>query len=154
MELGDRQKTGGALFQLGWNARERGDAVKACYWLEQALAMARESGDPWSICNTTPTLGEALILQGKIAEAKAMLQENLTLARRLGDSSAIGWTLNHLGHVAHLEGDYGQAVRLHQASLPMFEQLGRTEVGYVQAHYGLGETALAQSDAPTAAEHF
>jgi len=153
-ELGDRGNTANILFHLGQFARERGDADTARAWLEQALVIVQELGDQQGICNVMGTMGEAVILQGKLAEAKAMEQESLALARQLGDSQGAGWALNQLGHVAQLEGDYEEAVRLHQASLPIFEQLGPAEAGYVHAHYDLGETALAQSDAQTAADHF
>jgi predicted ATPase/DNA-binding transcriptional regulator YiaG len=152
-ELGDRPNSAWALERLGWIARERGDGPTARARLEESLALYRELGDQSGICLSTMTLAEAMIMQGDLVAAKDLLEENLRLARQLEDLNGIGWTLNHLGHIAQLEREYTEATRLHEASLQPFHQLGARE-GYIWAHQSLGETYLAQGNAPLAASHF
>ncbi len=103
---------------------------------------------------STNTLAEAMSMQGDLDAAKALLEENLKLTRQLDDPNAIGWALNHRGHVAQLQGDYKQAIRLHEASLQPFRRLGQRHLGHVWAHQSLGETYLAEGEAPRAASHF
>jgi predicted ATPase/transcriptional regulator with XRE-family HTH domain len=153
-ELGDRLNSAWALDRLGWVARERGDGPTARARSEESLALYRELGDNSGICLSTNTLAEAMSMQGDLVAAKALLAENLRLARQLEDTNAIGWSLNHLGHIAQLERKYTEATRLHQASLQPFHQLGARNEGHVWAHQSLGETYLAQGDAPLAASHF
>jgi tetratricopeptide (TPR) repeat protein len=153
-ELGDRPNAAWALERLGWIARECGDGPTARARLEESLALYRELGDQSGICVSTMTLAEAMIMQGDLVAAKALLKENLRLARQLEDLNGIGWTLNHLGHIAQLERNYVEAIRVHEASLQPFHQLGARNEGHVWAHQSLGETYLAQGNAPLAASHF
>jgi tetratricopeptide (TPR) repeat protein len=153
-ELGDRPNSAYALERLGWMARERGDGATARARLEESLELYRELGDQSGICATTNALAEALSMQGDLVAAKAVLEENLRLARQLEDTNAIGWSLNHLGHIAQLEGEYAEAIRLHGASLQRFRQLGARNTGHIWVHQSLGESYLAQDEAPLAASHF
>jgi predicted ATPase len=153
-ELGDRPNSAWAIDRLGWLARERGDGATARARLEQSLALYRELGDKSGICLSTQTLAEAMSMQGDLVAAKALLEENLKLARQLENTNAISWSFNHLGHIAQLEGEYGEAIRLHEASLKPFRELGVRHIGRIWAHQSLGETYLAQGEAPMAAAHF
>ena len=153
-ELGDRVESAWALNWLGWTARERGDATTARVHLEASLAIFRDLGDKFLVCGATNTLAETCILQGDLSLAKTLLDDNLALGRQLEDSGSIAWALNHLGQIALQQGEHEQSIRLQMESLSLFDKMGAHNEGTIWTQEGLGETALAQSEAIAAATHF
>jgi predicted ATPase/DNA-binding XRE family transcriptional regulator len=152
-EIGNLRASAGVLHDLGLLAREKGDMATARLRLEDSLAISRKLGDQAYLPGQLNTLGEVLVLQEDAEGATRLLEESLALSQEAGYPNETGWALNHLGHVAQLQGEYERATRLHQESLPFFREVGLNWVGIPWAHQGLGETALAQSDAALAATH-
>jgi non-specific serine/threonine protein kinase len=152
--LADSTQCAFVLERLGWLAREQGDIATARLQLAQSLALYRELGDKAGTAYTLNTLGEVAVMQGDAAEAAGLLKEALALNRALENTESIGWSLNHLGHVAQLQGEYALAKQLHEETLPLFRERHRNFIGVGEANQALGETALAQSDAPVATRHF
>jgi predicted ATPase len=155
-ELGDRQESARALELLGWVAREQGDIATARLRLEESLALNRELGHKSRIPWVLNTLGEVAVVQEDVAWAIPLLEEGLALFRAQEVREGIAWSLNHLGHVAQLQGQFARARQLHEDSLPFFrvsaaDNLGN--LGVACAFQGLGETALAQGSATSAATH-
>jgi len=91
-----------------------------------------------------------LNLQRELKAAKAMIEEGLALARELHESQAIGWGLSHLGYNALLRGEYDEAEKLYKESVAIFEGIGPHKAGSGWGYFGLGEVALARTDASAA----
>jgi|SRR5579859_291702 len=154
--LGDRLWSGFALDELGWLAREQGDADTAHLRMDEALAIYRELGDTRCIAWNTVTQGEVAVIREDPAGATALIEEGLALFRAIELPEGVAWAYNHLGHVAQIQGQYLRAKRLHQESLPLFGETAKQnegDLGAAWAYHGLGETALAQGESTNASAH-
>jgi len=152
----DRRQSAYVLQQLGWVAREAGDANTARLRQEAGLALYRELGIETGMAWALVTLGEVIVMLEEASLATPILEEGLALSRKIGLVQGMGWALNHLGHVAQIEGDFVLAKQRHEESLPLFQVSGVVNngvLGEAWAFQGLGETALAQGDASRAAAH-
>jgi non-specific serine/threonine protein kinase len=77
--------------------------------LEEAVAIARESGDGAQISDTLVKLGSVLFHLGEYERAKALIEESLSLARELGIEHTIAISLARLGMIALRQGAPGRA---------------------------------------------
>ena len=74
------------LWMLGYIARERSLYEVAREYVEEALVLARESGDRSGVTYGLEALAAIALEQGKYAEAEERITESLVLARDLGDN--------------------------------------------------------------------
>jgi hypothetical protein len=101
---------------LGAATATRGDGDRGVALLEEALAVARRSGDRWLQASCLGYNGIALASGGRLAAGRAALEEGLTVVRELGDDRCVGWMLIALGRIARGAGDAEQAMaRVHEA---------------------------------------
>jgi tetratricopeptide (TPR) repeat protein len=71
----------------------------------QALALARESGDPSLEATALTELGEVLIRCGDYQMALDYLEQSLRIQREIGDKAGEGVTLNNLSGIYRARGD-------------------------------------------------
>jgi tetratricopeptide (TPR) repeat protein len=120
---GDRETTVRDLIGLAkWAVNQ--DDRRAGQWLDEALARARELGEPWAIA---AALGERVTQaasQGDFALAQSHAEESLALARQAGDTWEINFALHMLGQVIMTRGDYARARVLFDEKLPIAQALG------------------------------
>ena len=93
---------GGMARSLSWLTWPTGavetleDRVRA----DESVALARRSGDPWSLAWCLKVaFGHLRRSEKSLAERRAALEEAITNARRTGDGFLIAQTLNGMGHV-------------------------------------------------------
>jgi tetratricopeptide (TPR) repeat protein len=100
-----------------------GEANRAIEFYNQALAIARETGD-WA--------GEGFLLRnlgiisfnlGENKQALEFSEQALAIAREIGDRQSEAATLIQLGRLALVEGQYAKAVRLGSQALALFRTL-------------------------------
>jgi predicted ATPase/transcriptional regulator with XRE-family HTH domain len=113
-----------ALVAAGQMARLRGDLTRALELLEQALTLARETGDSICIALACQQLGLAASLAGDQARARVLLDESLTRAREANRPLGIALSTHLLAGVAYEEGQFDQAGTLWDESLALFRELG------------------------------
>jgi predicted ATPase/transcriptional regulator with XRE-family HTH domain len=145
-QLGDLQSANHVLYDLGWLAREQGDAAGARSLLEPVIEQFRAQNNLILLQAALLTLAEVAVLEEDAADAEQLLGEGLALRREINDRQFIGWCLNHRGHAAQLRGDYERAEQLHAESLALFKVFGEKHNGVKWAWQSLGETALGQGD--------
>src|ERR687887_492332 len=153
---------------LAW-ARVRGDAEAALrlagaewffwlqrgYWsegrdqLEEALALAHDSGCSKERAKALCGAGTLAWLQDDYGAARSRLEESVALWRQLGDRWGLALALYYLGHAALMAGDYPAARSWYEQSLPIFQEVGDTW-GLSQPLEGLGRVALQEGDYATA----
>jgi predicted ATPase/DNA-binding CsgD family transcriptional regulator/tetratricopeptide (TPR) repeat protein len=112
---------------------------------EEALAVARDSGEQWSIARSLYQLGHVARMNGDNSLATSLFEESLALFRPSGDQFNIGLALIGAGLMAQQGEDYELARSLFEESLAIYRALG---VPWAAASvlYCLGSVALDQAD--------
>ena len=113
-----------ALVVAGTMARLGGDLARAIMRLDQALAVARETGDSSCIATACQQLGLAAGLAGDLARGQSLLEESLALMREANRALGIATTTHLLASLAEQQGRLDQARALWEESLMAFRELG------------------------------
>jgi tetratricopeptide (TPR) repeat protein len=96
-----------ALSWMGDVALVEKDFARAQSLHEQAIAVAREQGDPWIFLSPLMSGGNSAMIAGSPEKAEAVCHEAIRLLREIDDKWSLAWGLNALGHAAlqldHLE---------------------------------------------------
>jgi predicted ATPase/class 3 adenylate cyclase len=121
--LGDRQGEWQTLLDLSllWAARDYGEAGR---YAEQALAVAREAGDPVMIARSLNRLGNWQANREHPQEAIARHEEALRILEGLGDERGIAETLDLLGVASIIAGENAGAAYWYARAIPLWRQLG------------------------------
>ena len=123
-------------------AYQQGDQPAAQPLAEEALRLARETGDKASIARALHNLG---LVECNPRKARSIFEESLLMMRELGDQPGIASTLNCLGFTTLMEGDFTGARTLYEESLAEWRELGnRAMVAWQLVNIGL--TAADQGD--------
>lgn len=134
-------------------AHERGRYAQAAADIEQALALARQTGDQILEAALLHNLGRALYDLGQIAPAEEHLRASLTIKERLGDQLGRMLTLNQLGLIQMAAGDAAEALATFRACRALGEQAGARNV-QAAALSNIGRIQLRQGRLAEAAEAF
>jgi predicted ATPase len=111
--------------------------------LEEAIAIARETGDSWSEAHAFDGLGDYLREAGEHAEALACYEQALAIFESLGEDWMRAWTLEGLGMVALQMRKFGEAENCLKEGIGIFSRLGdRSATAYL-----VGELALVAAAA-------
>jgi class 3 adenylate cyclase/tetratricopeptide (TPR) repeat protein len=104
----------------------RGDLERAEELLQQALAAARELGDPWTLARTLLVAGWAPYWRNDMGNAREMFEEALVVARANpeGDPWAESRALGMVATLVENEGDQEEALALSSESLAIAEASG------------------------------
>lgn len=89
-----------------------GELEAAEPWYVEALRMARELDDSWSILDNTNCLADGYLGLGQIARAEALFAEGLCLALHLGAKGWLAWFVGGFYSLAKRQGDGTRAARL------------------------------------------
>jgi predicted ATPase/DNA-binding CsgD family transcriptional regulator len=141
-----------ALAWTGLLARVQGDHAQALTFEDEALVIARATGDPRAIADALHSLGQVAVSQGDYDRAAAAYEEALEFYRELG-GGLWAFALVNLGVVALQRGDVVRASALLEEGLVEHRHRGNTW-GAGFALRALGELARARGDYPRAAECF
>jgi predicted ATPase/DNA-binding XRE family transcriptional regulator len=123
--VGDSWWIAYTLHVWGWYNLYKNDAVVGRARFEEAVAIARSSGDPWILGTALKGLGAA-IQRLDYAAARPILAESISIWRRLGNREGLADALNQLGTLAHGEHDEQEAVTLFEESLAIFRNTRST----------------------------
>jgi predicted ATPase len=134
-----------ALVVAGSMARLRGDLTRALALLEQALALARETGDSICISFACQQLGLAAQLTGDLERARSLLDESLVLMRKMNNQLGIAMHTHFSGRLALQQGELDQARLSWEEGLTLFQELGeQAKVALVLSN--LSHVAVLQDD--------
>jgi predicted ATPase len=106
-----------ALIAAAWVAGSGGQYLRMLELAEEALAIAREIGDPHQTNSALDALGEALLVRSDFERASACFDECYEIRKRLGEKNQ---TLNAgfgAAHVAQVMGQREKAYRLFETTL-------------------------------------
>ena len=113
--LGDRQRAGAHLGNLGNAYTVKGETRQAVEYFEQALVIARELGERRNEGVSLGNLGRCYARLGEIRRAVGYFQQALTIARELNDqrdeSGALGNLANAYYSLGDIEGTIAYSVQ-------------------------------------------
>jgi class 3 adenylate cyclase/tetratricopeptide (TPR) repeat protein len=130
---------------------DQGDLEPAIRISDQGLALARASGNRNVLPRIVAGLGYAYVLQGRIAEGRALLEEAVSESLSTGARRAIHWVW--LSECCRLEGHGAEAWQHARQALDLARQqkargdeaLARHQLGVVQAHADPPDVAQAEA---------
>jgi predicted ATPase len=143
-QLGDKRSMAVSLNALGVNARDSDNLPAAANFLEQSLALWRETRRSSRRSPRHQQSRERRQLTGGL-RARALYEECLSIFRELDDRAGIAWALNHQGDVARDQGDSAAAQSFYQSSLAIFRELD-DRWGVAGSLADLGNLAREQRD--------
>ena len=142
-----------ALNGMAAMAMHLGDFPLARRSMEEALPLARRSGNLAYLDNCLHNLGNVFYFQCDYTAARSLWEESLAIRREAEYHSWLEASLNNLGYLAYNEGDLDRAESLHGEALTIaLEQKNR----YSQhvAYSGLGNVAHMRGDFASAQSYF
>ena len=116
-----------ALLLAGDDANRHGDATTALLKYQEALALARQTGNRGYEARSLGSIGGAELVVGRYADALSNLQAALAIARQLGMRDAEAGVLGDMGIVLKDTGHYEDALSDVQQALTIDRQLGRSD---------------------------
>jgi predicted ATPase/transcriptional regulator with XRE-family HTH domain len=150
VEIGDKERAGWALLDLGNAARDLGKSEEVIPNFSQALALFQELGDPRGTMNSYYQLATTYIQLRELAKAQSFWEHGLELSRQMNDKSFIAWGLEGLADTAFLENQAEQARVLHMESLKSkLEVMDKAGIAY--SFEGLAQAAALEEEREYAA---
>jgi non-specific serine/threonine protein kinase len=151
-QCGDAHCEAWSLAGVGVTARWMGDVERGTEYTEEAVRVARATGDPYLLLHTLiwayATTGGSFTGEPPVAR----LQEAADVARRMGSRWSYAHVLNGLADLFSELGSYEQAESDYLLALHEFDGLGdRWMLAWTEE--GLGLLSVRQEDLPRAAAH-
>jgi tetratricopeptide (TPR) repeat protein len=130
-----------------------GDRARALPLLEEGVALARPTNDGWLLGHCLYTLGNVLVPQGRMDEARAAMREGLAALRAHGDLHGVAEALRALGNLLNAQNDPDEARGCIEESVALSRELG--DVGAAgRANLILGYMAYDAGENGRARAHF
>jgi len=124
-QSGRRVEEGRALSSMGFMALEHNNAEKAQGYLEEAVAIARETKEYTLESRALTNLANsAVYVQGDYLNARKYFERAYTLAVEQGDRYGQALGLGNLGWVCGMLGDFAAARRYHEQAIIVSREVG------------------------------
>jgi predicted ATPase/DNA-binding XRE family transcriptional regulator/Tfp pilus assembly protein PilF len=120
---------------------------------DEAIHIARASGDPWLIAVALGNLVTLLLNQGEYRQATPVVEESLKFSLETEDQTLIALCYTDLGHIFYKQGNYGAARSYLVKALGIFNTL-EDLYDRIPTLLLFAEIALAENDANHARELF
>lgn len=140
-----------ALHTAGQVTYRMGRFEAAAGFLDEALHIARETGDEGRVAAILQELGMTFIGQGRIEDAKRQMAEALQLARQQPDRRNLASALNEMAQLHRLCGELDAAEPLYEQALEIVTGLGDGESTATLA-LNLAMVSIGHGDAGRARE--
>jgi non-specific serine/threonine protein kinase len=148
--VGDKERAGWALLDMGHAARDLGQMDEVIPDFEAGLRLFEELKSNRGIENSFYQLAETYMVAGDLEQAQSFWEKGLALARTEADRSYIAWGLEGLGEVAFFNKQWTQAGNLHQESLRYKVEV-MDKGGIAHSFEGLAQVAAASEEPERAA---
>lgn len=130
---------------LGVLSHDQGEYQVARQFLNEALQLYRQVGDPSMTAHVLSYLGRTLQVLGEFTQAEMLLREGLDLTREMDYRFGTGLTLDALGQIASAQGHLEEAAGFFSESASLFREMGDTHrLSRTLDHQGLNLLALGQ----------
>jgi tetratricopeptide (TPR) repeat protein len=148
-ELGWPRETAFALGELGWIALQQGERGRAEELCEEALTVARATGDANAISAQLNYLADIYSARGDHLRALASHEEALALRRTLADPMLVTNSTYNLGIAAFENGEIARARKAFEETHSLARGLGDV-LHSAAADFMLAELDLHEGDAESA----
>ena len=116
-------------------------------YCDEALTIARATGDDYLVGDLLYIRGFVLLRQGQRAAAMPLIEQGLSFARRLQEPHLTGRLLAVRSFALDVDGDHAGAARDAAESLQLFRKVGdRREVGTMVGNLGYAELSIGDLD--------
>jgi predicted ATPase/transcriptional regulator with XRE-family HTH domain len=139
-----------ALQDAGANGYSESDKEHRAL-LEEAIELARETEDKWSLALTLRSLGWLAIRQGDYSGARPLIEESLAIQWEMGTTHEVAATLADVALLAKLDGELEVASEVYGQSLDAFRECADRQ-GMVSSMANIGVVALRMGDTGRATE--
>ena len=139
------------LVDLGDTQVGLGDVAGAITNYRQAVDLARQQSDRWTLAASLAHLARALYLHGDLQSAKPSVQEALDITSQTNDKPHAARALAAWGEILMAEGDLPQARKNLEQSLQIRTEIGETS-NAAGSHLQLAVLLIAEGNAADA-EH-
>jgi tetratricopeptide (TPR) repeat protein len=136
-----------ALEAAGGIAYWQADLVPARAWYEEAVEIARASGDESRIANAIYNVGFTFTLEHEDQlQAQNLARESVEIYRRLGDEAGIGRALWGLANSSYFFKDFQGGIETAQEALEIFRRVGdRFMIGWCLYMLGVYNLTIDRS---------
>jgi len=117
------------------------DYAKALEKGQEALELAKKSGNKQAIATILSLLGGVYSDLGRFEKALGYFEEALAIKKETGDLEGVGAALSEIGIVYSSIGQYEKALRYHEEALAIDKEIGNRQ----GAGAGLGEIGIVYS---------
>lgn len=149
-EIGDNERAGMALIDLGNAARDMGKTEEVIPNFSKALSLFQELRDTRGTLYSYYQLATTYMQMRDLTKARSFWEHGLELARKMNDKSFIAWGLEGLADTAFLENQARQAKMLHVESLKSkLEVMDKAGIPY--SLEGLAQAAALEEEPEHAA---
>ncbi len=146
-ERGLEWEVGACLLALGIIATYVDVYPAAVAHLEEAVTVARATGDGLADAAALSWLGFNHLLLDDLDAARDTFEECLAVARRLGSPLLEAYALSKLGNHADAEERYADAMRLHMEANALFDSVGdRGGAGYTLSRASMSAFGMGDLD--------
>lgn len=129
----------------------RGEYLEFRALLEEAIQLARETGNKWNLALQLRNMGRVAVHYGDYAEALPLLEESLALQWETGTKHEAAATLDDLAHLMYLEGDLDAALERYENSLEIYREC-MDKIGIVFSTANIGAVNLRMGNIRDAAD--
>jgi len=116
-----------ALFDVGQLSCWAGQFAQGRRYMQEAVAIAREIGDPGPIGGALQMLALACSGEGENGTARSYLEEAVALAEKVNDPIELAAALNGLAQCHRIQGELELAETLYQRAMTLAAQAGNNE---------------------------
>ncbi|MFB2922358.1 CHAT domain-containing protein [Aerosakkonema sp. BLCC-F2] len=139
-ELGDKVKEYNALWMIGVSYQHQlKDDGKAIEYYEQALQLAKATGNAFYEMTTLKQLASVYAPMGNDQKAIALLEQMSAIAKQTNNAVWEAMALDDLGRIYFLMGNYPKALELQKQSLAIY-QANKIQGQQMYALANLGQT--------------
>jgi len=111
------------IANLGFEASEKSDGLKAIKLYEESMKIFEELNDKKGIASSLNNIGIIYQSLGNIKQALDNYTKSLKLLESLNDKYGISYCLNNLGYIYHGQGDYEKGLMYYEKAYTMYKEI-------------------------------
>lgn len=121
-------------------------------YLQRALALQEEIGDPSAIQHSLYNIGVFYQFRGEYDSSLSYYQRSLDIAKQMGNSFTIASVFTQFGQIYVIKGEFDTALTYYQQALSLSEEIG-TPSGIINSLYGILDVHILKGELDTALEY-
>jgi len=141
-----------ALNNIGYDADNKGNVIKATEYYTKALTLREKAGDIRGIAESTNNLGSLCSFQNDTKKSIYYYAKAVKLYQAIGDKRGAGQSLNNLGSAYNNLNKVDSSIIFNMQALSMQKEIGE-DLGMANSYNNLGNCYLDLGDTAKAIEY-